>query len=221
MCRSQDNLFIFYEVKASACCFVSRKAWLRDKNPSGNPKARRVRIALKCGIRENGAQNPKFFPLSLPSGNRGYGTEKSGSLSETSDSRSVSTCKRISYPKRRRLQTRKSSSGQRMKGDQKRRHTEGESTLFQWWTSANPEVRVQRGECSQGQSQAWTWVWVHPGGILERAVSSEETILCMKNLYKEDDFQVSHERHVRIRGDFRKRAEPNMPLCKPLWLWGN
>ena len=50
------------------------------------------------------------------SGYRGSGTEESASLSETSDSRSVSTCKKIYHPKQWRLQMKKQ---QWMKGDQK------------------------------------------------------------------------------------------------------
>ena len=63
-------------------------------DPSSNPKARRVRAALKCGTREKGVQTPDVFPLSLPSGSRDYGTEESRSISETSHSRGVSKCKR-------------------------------------------------------------------------------------------------------------------------------
>ena len=49
-------------------------------------------LRLKPG--EKGVQPPDVLPLGFPSGNRGYGTKESGSLSETSDSRSVSTCKK-------------------------------------------------------------------------------------------------------------------------------
>ena len=92
------HLISFKKVKAGPCGFVSPKAWLWDNHLSSNPKAWGVRIALVCGIGEKGTQNPDFVPLSLPSGNRGYGTEESGCLSGTSDSRSVSTCNRDLSP---------------------------------------------------------------------------------------------------------------------------
>ena len=67
---------------------------VRQKILRVTTKAQRVRLALKCGIREKGVQTPDVLPLSLPSGNRA----ESGSLSETSYSRSVSTCKRDLSP---------------------------------------------------------------------------------------------------------------------------
>ena len=36
------------------------------QNPSSNPKARGVRVTLKCGTREKGVQTPDAILLSLP-----------------------------------------------------------------------------------------------------------------------------------------------------------
>ena len=86
-----------------------------------------------------------------------------------------------------------------MKGDQKERTQKGKSTFFHSLTSANPEVRVQPGECSQGQSQVRTQVRAHPGDCSKGQSQVWKQFFALMNLYIEifksrtDDTSVSEK----------------------------
>ena len=148
-------------------------------DPSSNPKAWRVRAALKCGTREKGVHTLDVLPLSLPSGSRGSGTEESGSLSQTSHSRGVSTCKRDLWP-----------------NAMKTPHSK--AVVDEEWKEIKKKAHKRKVHFVPSMVLRQSWSTSTAQGMFARTISSVQTILYSMNLYIEDDFlKVSHERRVR------------------------
>ena len=141
MCRSQDRCSPNFLLKGENKRMLLQSRGKRDRETTilrVTLKPGDYDAALKCGIREKGAYKIRIFlPLNLQSGKPWLGYRRVWkSLSETSYSRSVSTCKRDLSPEAMKTPDAERQPWMRNERISQRRHTKGKSTLFRRGTSA-------------------------------------------------------------------------------------
>ena len=153
---------IFFKVKTSACCLVSRHGVSVGQNSSSNPEnLGSTRYSQVWTVEERSinfgycsAQRILCVHTNEPSVTNGSDNSGDLSLRDVCFGKPRVCAKDLS-PQAMLIPDAEAAVDKEWK-DVIKRHTkqqQGKSTLLHWWTSANSKVHVHPGECSKEQSQ--------------------------------------------------------------------